>query len=488
MKQRFFISLFAFAAVIGILALAVLTTPPNPTAFIKVLDAAGQPVPGAIVKTYALRPKNGGADYFWTDRMSVKPLPVRTDRSGIARVPFPHYILEKLETGEISFTVNHPDFCKDHFVRNVAFAPPENAVLWKRVAHPVLVLLKRAPARPDAVRLKHGGILRVSAFVESKDKLLTNIHPQVSSIDLPETNFWQDSPDGWRTTRRVNEGSNALRIAWFPGDGKIWFSDVVSFLAKPSQTNEFQLQLRPALRLAGKLDDAALRPITGGRVQLHVVPTNMPTGTDALHWESTRTINADGTFAFESLPPGRVEVIAICDGFVSVDGSKATGLRLPQVFTLDETNLDIVVKMEPTATCEITVQDDQGHPLPGADVAFWPNVQWEGRFSTIFARDSFNWEDILPTGHAPDWDSVVLSHNHQFGATTDARGVAVVSNLPAFNREEPFSAGNANYEMSIDRSHGDEGRNDRIRVQAGVTNRTTVKLLKKGTELMRPKK
>jgi len=72
-------------------------------------------VAGATIKPDGLRPKNNGGHYFWTDRFEVKPTPVTTDSSGVARVPYPHYVIEHLETGEISFSVDHPDFCStDH--------------------------------------------------------------------------------------------------------------------------------------------------------------------------------------------------------------------------------------------------------------------------------------------------------------------------------------------------------------------------------------
>jgi hypothetical protein len=421
--------------------------------------------------------------------MSVKPVAVTTDAAGIARVVYPHYIYERLETGEISVTVNHPDYCEGSFPRDVAFAPPANAAFWERMAYPLLVLAQRVPARPKPIMLQRGAILRVAAYVEAPGNLLTNIHPQVTGIGLPEKDFWQAAGEGWLMTRRIEQGTVAVRIAWFSEQGQSYFSDTVTFQAVTGQTNEFKLQLQPGLRLAGKLAATVPRPVNHGRAQLHVFPTNTASGqNDPLHWESTRAIDADGTFVFESLPPGKVEVVAICDGFVSVNDPASTrkGIHVPQMFILDTQAREIELAMEPTATCEVKVLDDQGQPLAGAEVGFWPNVIWGGYSSTIFARDSVNWEDVLPTGLRPDWNKIMNSTNRLFAAETDDRGIAVISNLPTLNGPQNFAVMHTDYELAIDPNLGD--RYASMEAKAGGSNSTTVTLQKKGKQFMEPRK
>ncbi len=480
----------AAAGFLAFFSFAMLTAPQNPEAWIRVVTPAGKPIPDAVVRPYALRPKLGGGDYFWSDRRTVKPDPVTTDVNGIARLPFPRYIVEKLETGEISFTVNHPDYYSDHFSRVVAFAPPENAPIWKRLLHPLLVVVRRAPARPDPVTLKPGSVLRVSGFLDSPRHHLTNLHPQVTSIALPENEFWRNDGSGWLVTRRLRAGTNALRLAWFQDRNHIWFSDTVVFQAASNQTNEFELKLAPGLRLEGKLSDATPRPIRNGRVQLHSMPATGAANGEMLHWESTRKINPDGTFVFECIPPGNVEVIAICDGFISANGTGWVGgnIRTPQAFSLEGTNALITLGMEPAGACEIIVLDDQDRPLPGAEVSFWPNISWEGgHTSTIFARDSYNWEDVLPSGQRPDWSKLLKPANRAFAGRTDSNGVALVINLPGVQRQVHFSAEHTEFEMPINRSlGGDASRDDVIMIQSGVTNHATVRMEKKGTEFLRP--
>jgi hypothetical protein len=50
-------------------------------------------------------------------------------------VLYPKYVLEKLETGQISFSVTHPDFVPDRPDRFVNGAPPHGAPWkeWRRI-------------------------------------------------------------------------------------------------------------------------------------------------------------------------------------------------------------------------------------------------------------------------------------------------------------------------------------------------------------------
>src|SRR5262249_5290594 len=109
--------------------------PPVSIAWIQVLDESGRPVQAATIAPDGLRPEKGGCHDLWSSGLEgsgLKPTVVQTDSDGYARVRYPFYVEERLETGEISFAVDHPDFCPDRPFRVVASSPPANAPLREK--------------------------------------------------------------------------------------------------------------------------------------------------------------------------------------------------------------------------------------------------------------------------------------------------------------------------------------------------------------------
>jgi hypothetical protein len=127
-----------------------LLKPPVPVAYIRVLDESGRPVSGATIAPDGLRPKKGGGHYGWSSNYElsgVKAEVVTTDADGYARVKYPHYVIERLETEQISFAVDHPDFCPDRPFRVVASSPPANAPLQEKLKYLALRLARKVSAR-----------------------------------------------------------------------------------------------------------------------------------------------------------------------------------------------------------------------------------------------------------------------------------------------------------------------------------------------------
>ena len=91
--------------------------PGPPVAIIRVVDAAGKPVVGAVIKPDGMRPKPGpysSGHYNWRrSENDVTDDSVKTDADGCARVAYPKFVFERIETGQISFSVNHPAFVSD---------------------------------------------------------------------------------------------------------------------------------------------------------------------------------------------------------------------------------------------------------------------------------------------------------------------------------------------------------------------------------------
>lgn len=474
--------LVAFIAVVAVTL--ILREPPPPLALIKVVDPAGKPVAGAVIKPDGLRPKKNGGHYMWTERrFKVKPVPVTTDANGLARISYPHFVLERLETEEVSFAVDHPDFCPVRPFRTVNAAPPANAKAKDKLKYWFKRITRQVATKPAPVVLQPGAIVKLRGYLDAKDKPLKQVHAQIDD-GWQGKEFWQETTDGARISRRISAGAHHVRLVYLPEKGRAHFSDVASFTLLAGQTNDFQLPVKPGLRLAGKLDEYVTRPVTNGRVVLEVFSDAGSAGTDPLNWMAWQPVGPDGSFVFESLPPGRVEIIALCDGFVSQNSpdDKRGNPRTPQLVQLDNEENMIALRMEPTATCEITVIDDKGQPLEGAAVAFWPNIIWNKRGTTIFAEYLHNTEDFYRTGLRPDWTRMWDSKERLFHAISDKQGIAVVRNLPAFRQS--FNVSHPQYEMPINRTSGNNDRQAKVDLQPGETSKTTVTMQKLGTELL----
>ena len=472
--------ILALGLVVAVLAFAILRPPPAPIALIKIVDAGGRPVAGAVIKPDGLRPKKNGGHYMWRDNRVPKAGTVTTGADGYAEVPYPFYVDERLETGQISFAVDHPDFCADRPFATVAASPPANAPILEKAKFAMDVALRRVRVRPDPIVLQKGAIVQVSGFIGETNATASNVAAQVTGMWGAAANDWRPLGPGCIESRRVPAGQRELRLVHVPEQGAIHFSDVANFNAVSGATNAFHLKLTPGARLNGRLDDAVTRPIQHGHVVLEVIPPKGGARSDSVDWHAWAPIASNGTFTVDSLPPGTVEIVALGDGFVSAAGPGRSGglVRPPQAFELDSPRLDIALKTEPSATLEVTVLDDQHQPLQGAEIALWPNVIWGGRGTTIFASGLYNSADYYRTHIRPSFDT-----DQNFSARTDQHGVAVVSNLPA--NANAFVVRHRNFDLPIQRNSSGAGERERtVSLTPGQTNRATVSMEKRGREFI----
>jgi hypothetical protein len=488
MRKRVFVGTGVLLLAAVVFVLFSLFKPPVPVAFIQVLDEQGRPISNATIAPDGLRPKKGGGHYGWSaryERSGVKADTVRTDADGYAEVRYPYYVIERLETEQISFAVDHPDFCPDRPFRKVAPSPPANAPLNEKLRYLVMRLARQVSARPDPVALKRGGTVRLTGYVGAKENIVTNLNAEISDMWPAGTNFWQRTgPVLW--SKKATPGTAHLRAVHFPPHGPVMFSKLVSFEAKAGETNEFALELKPGVRVTGRLDESVPRPVRGGRVCTRVFEEGHDGDSDAPVWCGWRTVNAEGEFVFESLPPGRMEVIGMGDGFLSANGQplkgRTTSQRLPQWFSINGREQVITLQMEAAASCEVTVLDDAGKPLAGAKALFWPNVLWGGNGSTVFATDTFNSEDVFRNGRSVDWLETHRLAQDDFRAISASNGVALVRTLPAGNQS--YRVSHTNYAMPISRAGGGPRRSADVNLSPGETGRVTVKMQKAGTEAL----
>ncbi|MFN7137846.1 MAG: hypothetical protein ACK4UN_00750 [Limisphaerales bacterium] len=451
--------------IIGITVLVILFIffQSSPAITIKVQDASGQPVAGAVVKPNGLRSRGGASAFAWADIHDPKPTPVLTDERGEVRVKYPRFVMERVATGTIIFDVDHPDYVWFHGEQVVDHSPPPTAGVLGKLKHVADRLMKPEKFRVRPIVLDSGAVVKAWGYMGEEQNRITN---QLYA-DSSRRHGWQLPEPGVLMSKRFQPGTNHLRLVHFPETGRTHYSEVISFPVAGQQTSQFNLKLKPGHRLKVRLSNDVPRPVTNGRVILCIgldrtIDPRPPV------WREWKELDPDGSCIFESLPPGKVEITGICDGFVSASGSTIAPRFSVQAQPL-ELQADAVfeLKMEPAATCELLVLDADRKPLPDAKVYFWPNVSTGG----IFGQPLKNSAEVVRAG--PDR---VESKIEVVLAITSADGRAVVKNLPGFGQQQ-FAVEHADHQMPS----GDDGwRHGTVWLMPGETSTITVVMEKKG--------
>jgi hypothetical protein len=471
----------AVVCVVGLLVALFVSAPKHPVALIRVVDSSGKPVAGAVIRPEGLRTKFGpymSGWYGWGTALQrgVLAKTVRTDIDGYARVPYPKYVFERIETGKIIISVNHPEFVPIRPECIVAVTPPAGApwkvwmnYIWDSVRHKTLLV------RPDPVTLQKGAVLKVSVSPDSQGPKESALFAQVSEV-WDQGDFWMRPEDGALLTKRLAAGEHTVRAIRFAPNGAAWFSEVTNITAASGQTNEVALKLKPGVAVRGQLGSEVPRPVRDGRIVMHVWPKGLEPGSNPPQWHAWSSIREDGTFEISSMPEGDLEVVVLCAGFVSTNGPGRQGTRAPQKYDLGTNDLSITVGMKPTARLEVQVLDADGKPLAGARVQTWPNVTYGQWASTILAGDLYNTSDEFLRNDRPMLWSITVK---DFEGTSDSSGLAVLPNLPPEVGE--FSAEHPQFVLpAVVTSVGEKSREARVVLTAGITNRVTVRLERKG--------
>jgi len=474
--------LILLAVLLGLIALASIALFPgthNPVALLRVVDASGKPIAGAMIRAEGLRTKPGpysGGWYGWqAGRMGVPNDPVTTDANGHARLPYPKYVFERIETGMICLSVDHPDFVPDRPERMVNFAPPSRApwrvwldYVWGRVQHKALVV------RPDPIVLQQGGILRLKVGADSvRDGPL---FAQVGGL-YDENRFWIHPAPNELVTKRLRPGPAIIRAIQFDTNGVAWFGPVTNITAVAGQTTVIGVELTRGVTVRGRLDEAVIRPIRDGKVIANIWPQGEKPQNNPPTWHAWCSIREDGTFEIGSLPEGRLEIVALCDGYVSTNrpGQDST-FHYPQVHIVGTNDFNVTLGMERTCSLAVSVMDDQGRPLKDAQVSTWPNIRYGEWIATILGADNYNTADFMRNSDKGDglmkwW----MNRPPSFAATSDISGLALVMNLPKEVKE--FSVTHSNFALpAIADGLGQKRRQASVTLSAGQTNRVTVQL------------
>jgi hypothetical protein len=356
---------------------------------LQVVDPAGTPVSGALLTPDGIRGTDR-AHYGWRDGSTVKPTPVRTDAAGRATILYPAFVHERIRSIEISFGVDHPDFSPERpFIPvgsgiTTATPPLQRLLLFLRDAN--------LSGKIQSVTLHRAATVAVKASLAGKnlsaEKFYIQIVPE-SGMDLKRF-----TPAGETLfIHQVPGGNFQLRAVSF-SDGRTYFSALTNGVAASIRTNDFALELEPALRVEGRLEGAPL-PTRNGWVSVRVF--NPPKkGSEPMIWADYTPVSENGEFVFSALPPGRLETVAICDGYVSQNpqGKPANIFVYPQRTDLP-LEQELRIPMVPTGAIEIKVLDPAGKPVSDVDVSTWPNISWADYYSTGFASDFYRTSESL---------------------------------------------------------------------------------------------
>jgi hypothetical protein len=254
-------------------------------------------------------------------------------------------------------------------------------------------------------------------------KLVEQISGSYSDHD-----FWTEPAPGLLESHQIAEGKHTGRVVLIQTNGTVWFSEVVAFTAVKNKTNNLTLAVTRGASVHGQLDKTVPRPVKHGRVIANAWPTGLKPDDGPPQWHAWAAINEDGTFTVPSLPAGDLEIVALCDGFISTNGPGKFKFRYPQKHQLGASDLSITIGMEPTATLEVTLHDDNNNAVSNAVIATWPNVRWGEWGAVVFASDCYNTSDWASArDRIKNW---MKDRNPDFQSISDKNGIAIMSNLP----------------------------------------------------------
>jgi beta-lactamase regulating signal transducer with metallopeptidase domain len=403
------------------------STTPAPVEFkealVVVQDQDGKPIEGATVLPTGFRVKgvHWQDAYGWNKKLFGPAVGATTDPEGRASVKYPVEGVpeEKEFTGKLVLEVSHPEFAT---VRLQSYAVD-------------------SPEKP--VQLIRGIHLEVSGYFGSDHQPVAEVIPNLSEEDS-DLDKWQKKENGVLAYHKLSPGGHLLQLMGRLPSGDVVYSEAFAFTAAQGKEYNFALEMKPGIRLEGRVDDRVARPVKNGRVLISVRPKEFPAWLvpeDAgdlyqkygdYRWRSYRPMAEDGSFVFESIPPGEVDVIVHGDGFVSKSigqtknrsprGQLVAGpnFGIPQPFALTAPTTKIEVVTEPTATLELTAKTKQGKPVAGAAIMLSPNVL---RMGGIFGetRQGSSEEPFRKLAPLPNL----------YSNSTDINGLAVIRNIPA---------------------------------------------------------
>jgi beta-lactamase regulating signal transducer with metallopeptidase domain len=446
------------------------------TVLVVVQDQDGKAISGASIKPPGFRVKGIHAPdaYSWRINESGPAETATTDQEGRAYLKYPVMGIpeEKELTRSLILVVSNADYSSVH-IQSFAVDGTDNPI-----------------------RMTRGISVEVSGYFGAEHQPVTDLVPNLNQDTLhvmPED--WVKRANGTLTYHRLSAGGHLLQLMGRLPSGEIVFSDTVAFTAEPGKLSQFSLEMKPGIGLEGRLDDRVPRPVRNGRVMIDVRPKEYPAllviedfydldkqNGGREFWHSYRPIAEDGTFVFESLPPGEADIVVLGDGFatrnvgelqnrVSGGFKSSPGMTIPQPCPLVTPVTKVEIATEPTATLEFTATNKGGEPIEGV---------WFGMFPTAFRmRGMYGWSKI--SSEAP-FRNVPQLPDLTFSGRTDKTGKVVLANIPA--RSRGIDVEHSRYQVPLQDPKGWRDRHVRAMFSPGQTNYLKLVMEPKGTDFI----
>ena len=225
------------------------------TVTVTVQDEQGNPLAGATILPRGFRVKGiHGADaYGWNTNLFGPPQSALTDASGKAHLKYPVEGIpeEKQLTGKVLIKVSHPEFVP-LFIQGYAVDTPE-----------------------QPIRLKRGIPLEVSGYIGSERQVVAELVPSLNE-ELAQPEDWVKKGNDVYAFQKLSAGSHIIQLMGRLPSGELVFSDSFAFDAEPGKPCRFALEMKPGIRLEGRLDPRLPRPVKNGRVVISVRPKQYP--------------------------------------------------------------------------------------------------------------------------------------------------------------------------------------------------------------------
>jgi hypothetical protein len=433
---------------------------------VRIIDADGNPVAKAKVTPWALQSSQGHGRWSENDEWAgVGPKDVFTAEDGTAIILYPRYrhADEQIATISVSLFVDHPEYA--YLDKMHIDVPLENE-------------------GPHEIKLAAGVPVEIRPLADGKPADLDNLYAIWS-----DGRSWQKdvtpekTADGTLRIPAMPPGKNSVLLVRLDGERATHFSKITDFELVIGEPKTIDIQLRPSLRIEGKVSDDVPRPIQNGRLKTWSLQPSREVF-NRVTWFSWAPIRQDGTFTIDGWPAGEpLQVIALCDGYIAKSGKAPAvvanppdpakdGFTRPQVFEPAEGE-SIELAMTPLVQCIATALDGDEKPVAGIEVESWPNVQWWNNGSQIYCHPLVRGERLLRDRDYMSAEDKAFPQ--PFSAETGADGKATLE-LPAGHKR--LAINSEVYELPVFL-----GRRDmRVTPVRGETTEATLRLQPRGTE------